>query len=75
MKKLHVLCIALLTAGVAMAGLFDPDYRGDENSVHAVFINPLGGTGIPSSLELVEFEAGPSNYPLAPVPAQGFYDG
>jgi hypothetical protein len=75
MKKLHVLCIALLTAGVAMAGVFDPDYRGDDNSVHAIFVNPLATTGLPFTLDLVEFETGPSTYPLAPVTAEGFYDG
>lgn len=75
MKKSSILCITVLTAGVAFAGLFDPDYRGDENSAHVVFENPLAGTGIPAPLNVVQFETGPSIYPLAPVTPSGFHDG
>jgi hypothetical protein len=75
MKKLHILCIAVLTAGVALAGLFDPDYRGDENSVHAVFRNPFAGSGLAVTLDVVEYNFGPSFYPVAPLAPSGFYDG
>ncbi len=77
MKLLNILCIALLTAGVASAVVIDnaPDYRGDENSVHALFENPVAGLPIPLDLILLGFEIGPSNYPLSPVGPQGFYDG
>ena len=67
MKLLNILCIALLTAGVASAVVIDnaPDYRGDENSVHAVFDMASGPVGVP--VPPVIFETGPSSYLLSPI--------
>lgn len=80
MKILNILCIALLTAGVAFAGIVvdnPPDYRGEANSVHAVFevIPLIFGTPPPLPQEPLLFETGPSNYPLAPINPEIFNDG
>jgi hypothetical protein len=62
----------LLIAGTAGAGIFDPGYRGDDNSVHAVF----HWTGIPGGEWFMEiFETGESIYPLDSMPPWAFDDG
>ena len=76
MKKLSILCIAVLTAGVTIAGVYDPDYRGDENSVHVVFEKPpFIPPGAPAPLALTVFDIGPSIYPLWPELPEADYDG
>lgn len=67
-----VSCIVLLIAGTAGAGIFDPGYRGDDNSVHAVF-SWAGYPGEPWFTEI--FETGDSIYPLYPMPPVAFDDG
>lgn len=72
MKKINILCIALLTAGIASASVVGidnwPDYRGDDNSVHAIFEVPPLVVGIPPPPdEPILFETVPSIYPLAQI--------
>ncbi len=64
-----VISIALL-AGVASAGAFDPSYRGDDNSIHAIF--EWAGDG---DWNTTVFETGQSNYPLIQVEASASDDG
>ena len=64
---LFIAAVVFLIAGPASAVSNAPDYRGDPNSVHAIFdwvSNPQ------SAWETTLFEKGPSNYQLDPtVPA------
>ena len=78
MKIPGILCTVLLVAGTAVSGPFDPEYRGTENSVYAVFNMELEAFGplppVPPAPPVI-FETGPSNYPLAPVYPEVFNDG
>ena len=77
MKLLNILCITLLTAGVASAnsigGPFDPAYRYGENSVFAVFENGFPGFE-PTEWHVALFEPGPSIYPLSQQQPEVFGD-
>lgn len=64
--KFAVLLSAALTfasVAPASAGLFDPAYRGDINSIHAIFTWVSGQADWNTTL----FETGPSLFPLAPT--------
>ncbi len=56
--------VILLSAGPASAVLLDPSYRGDPNSVHAIF-DWVSHTQ--ADWETTLFETGPSNFPLNPT--------
>ena len=77
MKLLRILCIVLLTAGVASAnnigGPNAPDYRYDENSVLAVFENGFPSVE-PTEWHVALIEAGPSIYTLSTVQPEVFGD-
>ncbi len=64
--------VVLATAAPASAGSFDPAYRGDANSVHAIFDwVSIPATDWATSL----FEPGPSAFPLDPTDPSAFDDG
>ncbi len=63
-----IVAIILLSSDVANAGLYDPSYRGADNSVHAIFGASLIFDSQDSSISVdwydVLFETGPSIYDL-----------
>lgn len=64
--------LLLGATSVTLAGPFDPAYRGDPNSVHAIFDWVGFGVG---DWSLSLFETGPSTYPLDPTMPEAFDDG
>ena len=63
MKKLIIILSFLTFSTTTFAGLNDPDYRGDENSVHLVF-----DRNGPDYWNMDTFEIGPSAYSLDDEP-------
>ena len=64
--------LSFCVAGTAVAGPFDPAYRGDPNSVHAIF--DWVGVGV-GAWDTTSFSTGPSIYPLDSVTPMASDDG
>ena len=66
-----IISIVLLAAPVT-AGTFDPSYRGDDNSVHAIFDWVSNDQ---TDWNTTLFETGPSIYPMENIQPSAFDDG
>lgn len=63
--------IVAMGTNLASAGPFDPAYRGDANSIHAIFDWVASAT----DWEVSVFETGPSQFPLDPTEPAASDDG